>query len=674
MKMVYLLPLFLILQPALLVADSLWGKGEVPRLTDPASVPQTLEALWSGYEAAYDQHNPLEVEILKTWEEDGIRLHVVRFTVGTFQGKKAKLAGFYGYPVNGNALPAVVQTNGGGQRGSLFGVKKWAAAGYAVFNPNNGAQPWGAEAKGLPNTDWGALRPGIPGDKRNGKGMLAPGPFTIDAVDSPRNHQWFPRVIGARRAISFLQSRPEVDGSRIGIRGHSTGGVMTVFESIDSRVKAAVPSVGGCGFWFEEMPYVIGNTRGNGGASPEQLALFQQTASMEAHWRAMHAPVFFLGASNDFNSPTDNVWKALSVLPAGVTANWALAPHYNHSFNPEVGISDILWFEDHLKGGFEFPGMPSARMELEAADGVPRLRVRPDASYGLAVSRVQVYYSYERNPMARFWTAAETRLEGGEWVAECPVFDPEEPLFAFAAVTYAVDHEVRGGPSPFRVPELMVASAFVTVLPQDLKAGGIRATAEFSRMIEDFRGELRDWTGDLGKPRGWTISTRKIADPRWVGPEGAELVLEAHSPVAGRWLGFYASHRFRGANSGALHFYSFVPLEKKGWNTVRLQPEDFQNVYGEKLTDWGVVSGIRIGDAEAMANDKRRFLPRAGDQAVPAIPSEVSSWDSSYYQSTDDAYAKDNIEHATVTGARNRFRDLRWEGGIPRTHFKPWRE
>lgn len=71
----------------------------------------------------------------------------------------------------------------------------------------------------------------------------------MDKVVSPCNHEWYLRIVGMRRALSFLQSRAEVDPVKFGVRGHSTGGVMTVYTAIDPRVKAAVPSVGGCGFW-----------------------------------------------------------------------------------------------------------------------------------------------------------------------------------------------------------------------------------------------------------------------------------------------------------------------------------------------------------------------------------------------------------------------------------------
>ena len=51
------------------------------------------------------------------------------------------------------------------------------------------------------------------------------------------------RVWDAMRMIDFLQSRPEVDGDRIGMVGISGGGLVTQFTAaLDDRIKAACVS------------------------------------------------------------------------------------------------------------------------------------------------------------------------------------------------------------------------------------------------------------------------------------------------------------------------------------------------------------------------------------------------------------------------------------------------
>ncbi len=56
------------------------------------------------------------------------------------------------------------------------------------------------------------------------------------------------RIWDGMRAIDYLLTRPEVDGTRIGCAGHSGGGTMTMFiAALDERVKCAVISEGGTG-------------------------------------------------------------------------------------------------------------------------------------------------------------------------------------------------------------------------------------------------------------------------------------------------------------------------------------------------------------------------------------------------------------------------------------------
>ncbi len=56
------------------------------------------------------------------------------------------------------------------------------------------------------------------------------------------------RIWDGMRAIDYLLTRPEVDGSRIGCAGHSGGGTMTMFISaLDDRVRCAVVNEGGTG-------------------------------------------------------------------------------------------------------------------------------------------------------------------------------------------------------------------------------------------------------------------------------------------------------------------------------------------------------------------------------------------------------------------------------------------
>ncbi|MGY8713371.1 MAG: alpha/beta hydrolase family protein, partial [Verrucomicrobiia bacterium] len=157
---------------------------------------------WKGYDESYDKHNPLEVKVHKTWEDQGIVVNWVQLTIGTFQGQKTIVCGHWAYPKGAKNLPAILNTHGGPQSGSERGAVGFAQLGYACFNPNQNENfKMGGMAAGLPNTDWGAL------DAQSQKGN--DGPFqasenTIDAVVSPRNNWQFPRQMSGRRIISFM--------------------------------------------------------------------------------------------------------------------------------------------------------------------------------------------------------------------------------------------------------------------------------------------------------------------------------------------------------------------------------------------------------------------------------------------------------------------------------------
>lgn len=126
--------------------------------------PAVVE-LWADFDPRKD---PLEEEVIREWREEGAVFRQVRFLVGIFKGRPARMAAIYGFPEGAGAkLPAVMHIHGGGQRASLHEVKFLVGRGYAALSVNWGGSgdgkppfhaPDGAEP-GDPNTDWGAVDP-----------------------------------------------------------------------------------------------------------------------------------------------------------------------------------------------------------------------------------------------------------------------------------------------------------------------------------------------------------------------------------------------------------------------------------------------------------------------------------------------------------------------------------
>ncbi len=71
---------------SLVSARAAGGETEtLPPLRGQAA-PQDHEALWADFDPCAE---PLEVEVLKEWEEEGVTLKVLRYRVGIFKGQKA---------------------------------------------------------------------------------------------------------------------------------------------------------------------------------------------------------------------------------------------------------------------------------------------------------------------------------------------------------------------------------------------------------------------------------------------------------------------------------------------------------------------------------------------------------------------------------------------------------
>ncbi len=120
------------------------------------SAPQSVEQLWAGYDPRTE---PLDVQVVRQWQEGDLTLQYVTYSIGTFKGKPARMAAFYGVPTDGKNLPAVMHMHDGGQRAFLQIVKRYAQRGYATLSVNWGGRPMEDAQPGDPNTDWGAVDP-----------------------------------------------------------------------------------------------------------------------------------------------------------------------------------------------------------------------------------------------------------------------------------------------------------------------------------------------------------------------------------------------------------------------------------------------------------------------------------------------------------------------------------
>lgn len=539
--------------------------------------PRSVEALFSDFDPRSD---PLDVKSVREWEEDGIVYRFVTYHIGTFKGKPARMAAFFGFPDKGKNLPGLLHVHGGGQRAFLHEVEFYAKRGYACLSINWGGREMEGAKPGDANTDWGAVDP----TQQNVPGYfnLKPGEKYIDAFESPRNNNWYLLTIGARRGLTFLEQQHEVDPKRLGVYGHSMGGNLTVYVAgTDNRVKVAAPSVGGSG--FRTHPWKL---------LPEQrkqtpngdVDLFDATIGFESYAPLVKAPLLWLGATNDFHGIMDDTYRTGELIPHA-EVRYAFTPHLNHRFTPEFAVTRPLWIDQHLKSSFKFPATPASQLLLSTDDGVPVLQVTPDSS--MQVEKVHIMYSIDPDPQARFWRSAEAIKDGEMWFAKLPILSVDQPLCAFANVHYGLS-KTESVPFAPATKSFAISSQLHTAPPEELRMAHIKATDKRSLLIDDFTHGWQDWyLLSAGNPHHWEFSTRKINDTKWRGQDGYQLAFDVQSEKPNELVVVLTENFFRSYRGRSKEYVAVVKLD--GGNepqAISLEPQDFTASDGKPLVSW----------------------------------------------------------------------------------------
>ncbi len=331
--------------------------GQEPETLPPldgAAPPENFEEMWKDFDPRAE---PLDVETLHEWEEDGVVLRVLRYRHWSFQRSKGNDGRVYGYPKDGWDLPGLVQIHGGGQFADYRAVLANARRGYATISiawagristPDYRVSErevklfWEGKTddpKYRTTTDWGPLDAyhAPCRNPKNGFAFVKPAAWTLDPVESPRNNAWFLCALAARRALTFLEKQPEVNGDKLGVYGHSMGGKITVMTTAaDSRVKAAAPSCGG-----------ISNR-------PTDNDLYAATIQDGVSLKHISCPIIFLSPANDFHGHIDDLARAVTEIQSD---DWRVtcAPHHNHQDTAQYMINGLLWMDQHSERHFHFP-------------------------------------------------------------------------------------------------------------------------------------------------------------------------------------------------------------------------------------------------------------------------------------------------------------------------------
>jgi cephalosporin-C deacetylase-like acetyl esterase len=573
----------------------------------PGAVPQTVTDLWKDYDA---RKEPLDVEVVKEWQADGVVSRYVLFTVGTFKGSQARIAAYYSFPANGKKNAAFVWSHGGGQRAERGRGVYFASQGYATVDINWLGRPLeeGIEV----NTDWGKVDP-TQGPQFYGKALrkgwkrsLLPDDYSIDSVVSPRNANWFLLAVAARRAITFLEQQPEVDPERIGFSGFSMGGMITALTAIDSRLKAVVPFVGGTGFKYIDFPGVERSSL-RVHFQPEELELYKATIDPVSYWPLVKCPTCFISSSNDFHSAFDRIYQSMALLQH---ADWRVTTniHHNHGPGPEQWVLLNLWFDQYLKGiDQQIPVTPPSTFTMEANRAT--FTVSPENPERLV--ETEVYYSYDSNARMRFWKRAETVRVGAASSVDLPVYG-DLPLYVFALCRYRlkdIRQLERGETKTF-----VLNSKEQVWLPEFVDRRSLAKLAKAGDVFEDFANGSRDW----GTRDGRSLTTYKFQDPSldrghdrklafMIDPHGKRLVLRLR-----------AESKFLAPTDNQGSFTLTKQVSGNGPQEVVIAREDFEGPDGKTL-EWAKIGTLQVTLVDVQGKTTLELATASGQEYLRAI-------------------------------------------------------
>jgi hypothetical protein len=204
------------------------------------------------------------------------------------------------------------------------------------------------------------------------------------------------------------------------------------------------------------------------------------------------------------------------------------------------------------------------------------------------------------NTIARFWHYAVGKRSGVAWTAVMPVLDTERPLWVYANVCYPLDRPVTAAGyyyGSFTANTFNISSVLRVATPDELRATGVKATDQPSRLIESFTGPWQqEWfTYDL--TGHWPRRTHKLFDPKWQAPAGAKLAIEVRCEQPNKLV--------VGLDEAAAE----VSLAGGSqWQAITLTPADFRTAQDQPLTDWKGIRELRLYDSDALKAAKDNNL------------------------------------------------------------------
>ena len=561
---------------------------------EPVPVTNVVD-LFAGFDP---RPEPLEIEIVKEWDENGVHYEQMYFTGQVFDGVKTRIYAYRGAPSKGKNLPGMLYCHGGGGSANLSWVKLWAERGYVCVSFDFSGD---TNKNGLPQfrrehfTKYGA-----PVDKMIAERKDAKGNF------------WYHTTLIGRRALTLLEQHPSVDPKRMGACGVSAGGYLCwMMGGTDDRLATIVPIYGNAAGIYRDPD---GRPVRKIDADYEKAKFLSNPEAPEFYAPHIVCPTLYMTASND-GFGLDKSFDTLDRLKSKVVRQ-LITPRYVHHMEPPEGRVLPMWMDYHLKGmkGKSWPKTPDVRISSPGA--VPQICVTVDGVR--RVEKVSVYYCLNNTtPGSRFWRdGVNVRKGNGQYIADLPFLNDGDRIYAFVNVAYRDGVEVSS--------RLIQADteAFAMAKPslnRELLVDEMRTKdhwywvpaytdpTQYNYYFVPWKSPIGDQcftlnmdyihpNKALGETVAFDIATQKLSDPQWQGTGRKILLMDYWGPNAPKELKIRAVEKWSRVGQTEYFMECDFSTPVAEWGTLRMDASKFKDKdqEGRTMPDWGQVQFLDL--------------------------------------------------------------------------------
>ena len=349
---------------------------------------------------------PLDARVLKRTAEDGIVTEEVMYHSEMDGDKSVDIFACFCYPEGAKKLPAFIWNQSGCYQASTYFPLIGAKRGYAVL----------------------CIDFPIPGYRSTG-GYLINSDLTL--TDDPKQAPIYHGAVALIKAVTFLQSREEVDPDRIGMAGSSWGGFFTTLMiGVDPRLKAG-SAMFGCGAlqlgnaWWDSS----GKSETHDAAFRERWATTLDPA-YRLKWRTTPM-AWFTGTDDTF------YWMPAlmeSYARAAGPKHLTILPNWDHGLT-KLGDGQVFaWLDVYLKGGAQFVtvGPLSVREQTYMVTST-WAKWSFSGTEGRVTAEVALSYGDAGNWVSRYWIVLPASVDNHACDVQLPDAAPM-PYFIVGSV------------------------------------------------------------------------------------------------------------------------------------------------------------------------------------------------------------------------------------------------